>query len=212
MYDRLRPLRQEPAHSMAASVSDLPALERIFDVDCHLVRLPRAIPAALADYLDNPATHAALRALPRKSLSSGDTFDAASLPAHPGRRDLLDDVRLCGELLCDLTGSLRFGARIEVLDRAMCPRWHVDHVSLRLLVTWRGPATEWLDEDGFDRSLLGSEDMPVDPARLRQAAAGDILLLKGERWPRNAGRGVIHRSPCVEGTAPRVVAAFDALC
>jgi hypothetical protein len=38
------------------------------------------------------------------------------------------------------------------------------------------------------------------------------VLLKGELWPDNAGRGVIHRSPQLD--APhrlRIVAAFDAV-
>jgi len=36
------------------------------------------------------------------------------------------------------------GTRITTLDRAMCPRFHVDRVPVRLIVTWGGPGTQWL--------------------------------------------------------------------
>ena len=55
-----------------------------------------------------------------------------------------------------ITAMLESAPGIEVLDRAMCPRWHVDRVGLRLLSTWVGPATEWLNEDFADRRQLGS--------------------------------------------------------
>lgn len=195
----------------AAATTRIDGLARIFDADCHLVRLHRALPAALRDGLDDPAVHAALRAVPRCVIEGGRTLAPAALPDHPVRQPLLDDIGLCGELLCDLTGSPHFGLRIEVLFGAMCPRWHVDQVGLRLLVTLRGPATEWLDEAGADRSQLGSERVMRDATGIRRASAGDILLLKGERWPGNAGRGVIHRSPCIDDDAPRIVVAFDSI-
>ncbi len=194
-----------------ADATDLAGLARIFDADCNLARMPRALPSALSDFLDQVAVHSALRGLPRTVLDCGQTLTPHALPAQAGRQILLDEVRLCGELLCDLTGSPRFGLRIEVLDRAMCPRWHVDQVGLRLLVTWRGPATEWLDEACADRSQLGGDGVMRDSAGIRQALAGDIVLLKGERWPGNAARGVIHRSPCIDDDAPRIVAAFDSI-
>lgn len=211
MTARLEPSSSSAAPTVAADVLAIDALARIFDADCHLVRLPRAPSASLLRYLERPATHSALRALPRTVLDSGHTLSADVLPPDDGLQALLDDVRLCGELLCDLTGSPRYGVRVEVLDRAMCPRWHVDQVGLRLLVTWRGPATEWLDEASADRLRLGSDDVMRDAAGLRRARPGDILLLKGERWPGNAGRGVIHRSPCIDDDAPRIVAAFDSI-
>jgi hypothetical protein len=38
------------------------------------------------------------------------------------------------------------------------------------------------------------------------------VLMKGERWPGNAGRGVIHRSPALSTPhRVRIVAAIDAV-
>ncbi|WP_018411254.1 DUF1826 domain-containing protein [Methyloversatilis thermotolerans] len=211
MNDRLDSCSAATPHGVAATVNTLGDVSRIFEPECHLVRLRRPLPPELATYLDMTTVHAALRALPRGVFIAGETLDPAMLPDGPGRDPLIDDVRQCGELLCDLTGSARFGVRIEVLDRAMCPRWHVDQVSLRLLVTWRGPATEWLDDDCADRTRIGTDHILIDARGIHRADAGDLLLLKGRNWPGQAGRGVLHRSPEIADDAPRIVAAFDAI-
>ncbi len=187
-------------------------LSRIFDPDCNLVRLRCRLPHTVVDYLHTAHTSGGLGGGRHAVIDAGSTPDNGMLPDLPGRAAVHEDVRMMSELLADLTGCPRVGVRIEVLDRAMCPRWHVDRVGLRLLSTWVGPATEWLNEDFADRRQLGSDEVMTDARGIRRADAGDILLLKGEAWPDNAGRGVIHRSPRLE--APdllRIVAVLDAV-
>ena len=36
------------------------------------------------------------------------------------------------------------GLRLRILDKAMCPKFHVDRVHCRLVTTYTGLATEWL--------------------------------------------------------------------
>lgn len=89
---------------------------------------------------------------------------------------------------------------------------HVDHVTLRLITTWRGLGTEWLEESGADRRLLGSDQVIRTQAAIHRANTGDILILKGERWPGNSGLGAVHRSPPADGTQQRrVLFACDAV-
>jgi hypothetical protein len=53
--------------------------------------------------------------------------------------------------------------------------------------------------------------MITDAERVRCANTGDVLVLKGELWPNNRGRGAIHRSPPIEGTGSRrLVLIIDA--
>ncbi len=90
-----------------------------------------------------------------------------------------------------------------------------------MLCTYRGPGTQWLDEGCADRAFLGSRSggQPDDVSGLIRDTAGihtapsfAIVLLKGDRWQGNAGRGIIHRSPLVGGSeAPRVLVAIDAV-
>lgn len=212
MNIRFQPPAPATSCSRAVGAGTLPDLAQVFDPAVNLVRLQRPLPPGLTGYLDAAHASGALGSGRHAVIDAGSPLPTGTLPELPGR-DIVDaDVQCLSELLADLTGCTRVGVRIEVLDRAMCPRWHVDRVALRLLCTWIGPATEWLDERCADRSRLGSDDVMTDASGIGRAAAGDIVLLKGELWPDNAGRGVIHRSPHLEAAHRlRIVAAFDAV-
>jgi hypothetical protein len=126
-----------------------------------------------------------------------------------GRTALARDLAFLAELYADLLGCPSLGVRLERLDQAMCPRWHRDQTGLRLLCTYRGPGTEWLDDRGLDRLNLGEQ---ATQSCLASGCAGpfDIILLKGTAWPGNAARGAIHRSP-VHDNGARYLLAIDAL-
>jgi hypothetical protein len=107
-----------------------------------------------------------------------------------------------------LTGATRVGLRLRTLSRAMCPRYHVDWVSLRLITTYAGVASQWLEEDAMPRARLG--DPAAEPEQApRQLKAGDVALFKGERWEGNEGRGIIHRSPPVATGEARLIMTLD---
>jgi hypothetical protein len=88
-----------------------------------------------------------------------------------------------------------------------------------MICTWQGPATEWLEHEDVDRRTLGRHGNQVlaghpefahAHARVRRLSAFDVGLMKGEAWPGNAGRGLVHRSPDPVGE-PRVMITLDAL-
>ena len=212
MNIRFQPPAPATSCPRAVDAVTLTDLAQVFDPSVNLVRLHRPLPPGLADYLDAVHASGALGSGRRAVIDAGSPLPTGTLPELPGCDTVDADVQRLSELLADLTGCRRVGVRIEVLDRAMCPRWHVDRVALRLLCTWIGPATEWLDDHCADRSRLGSDDVMTDASGIGRAAAGDIVLLKGELWPGNAGRGVIHRSPHLDAAHRlRIVAAFDAV-
>ncbi len=68
---------------------------------------------------------------------------------------LSKDIAELVEMFCLLFETKRVGLRMATLDRAMCPRFHVDKVVCRLVCTYHGVATEWLTQDKVDRSKLG---------------------------------------------------------
>ncbi|MDP2246715.1 MAG: DUF1826 domain-containing protein, partial [Nitrosomonadales bacterium] len=154
-------------------------------------------------------------------LNTGDSLPLHLLPVSPGREDFAADIAFLAEMYGDLLGCPTIGLRLEVLSRAMCPRFHVDHTGIRLLCTYRGPGTEWLEDTAADRSKLGpasagmraeDSDIILDQAGIHTVPPYAIALLKGTRWQGNLGRGIIHRSPAVSAnTAPRVMLALDAL-
>ncbi len=73
-----------------------------------------------------------------------------------------------------------------------CRFWHVDRVALRLLCTYRGPATEWLRPGG----QMPGPGAAAEGRRVRRLAPFDVAVMKGTGFaPGHAG--VAHRSPPV---------------
>lgn len=139
----------------------------------------------------------------------GETHDAEVL-AH--------DIAKLVDMFCCLFDVTRAALRLTVLDRAMCPRFHVDRVPCRMITTYQGVATEWLPHHLADRSKLGLGNMgkPDEVSGLfectsdvRQLGFGDVALLKGELWENNEGAGLIHRSPQLIGNTRRLLLTID---
>lgn len=140
------------------------------------------------------------------------------LPEHPGREEFANDIALLADMFCCLFDTERVGLRLATLDTAMCPRFHVDHVPCRLVTTYTGSGTQWLNNDCVDRSRLGRGSVDAqgnylepfsDPAHINNAAPGDVTLLKGEKWYNNEGNGLVHRSPAITADRKRLVLTLD---
>ncbi len=67
-----------------------------------------------------------------------------------------DDVGEIVTMFCYLFDLSRVGLRLTTLERAMCPKFHVDRVPCRLVMTYGGTATEWLPHETVDRMKLGT--------------------------------------------------------
>lgn len=198
--------------SPAAVHQDMPGaavrvIERIDEFDALFAPEPQLVvwnrPAIgeIADYCSRWAQHG--RPAGRVQLLPGEAFPVDLLPPGSGRDALVEDVARLSELLGDLLGCPRIGARIEVLDRAMCPRFHVDRVAARLLCTYHGPGTEWLNPG------CAPENPPTSAIHTLPAFA--VALCKGTLWPNNPGGGLIHRSAAVAAGERRVLLALDGL-
>lgn len=114
----------------------------------------------------------------------------------PGQVAFLQDLSWLVSAFACLFDAKRIGLRLRVLDKAMCPRFHVDHVPVRLITSYAGVGSEWLREGVMARQRLGDPAAePSDAALIERSVAGHVLLAKGEKWIGNEGGGLIHRSP-----------------
>ena len=104
-----------------------------------------------------------------------------------------------------LVGARRVGLRLRVLGGPMCPRFHVDNVPVRLLTTYTGPGSEWLREQKSPRGELHTALSSVD--NIQHLHAGEVAVLKGEKWQGNEGAGLVHRSP--SGQQGRLLLSLD---
>lgn len=143
-----------------------------------------------------------------------------TLPDQIGRDTFLAELDHLSELYTDLIGCPNIGVRLEVLNSAMCPRFHVDKTGIRLLCTYLGQGTQWLEEAYADRTKLGfasaniddgDSGLILDSKGVHQAQTFAVVLLKGSLWQGNHMRGIIHRSPPVLDNKPRVMLAIDAM-
>jgi hypothetical protein len=177
-------------------------LTAIFEPEVQVCWWPRARDPALGAELASPD----FGPLPhlKQRIGAGDTL------ALGARTALAADVAFLAEVYCDLVGCTAAGLRLQSLDDAMCPRFHVDRTGIRLLCTYRGPGTQWLHGAGIDRQRL--QEVPEGHSAIGELPGFAVGLLKGSAWPGNGNRGAIHRSPPVPaGAAPRVLLTLDAL-
>lgn len=113
-------------------------------------------------------------------------------------KNLANDVEELATMFADLFEVGQVGLRLELIDKTLCPLFHVDKVLCRLVTTYSGLTTEWLTDDNTDRNALRNyqyEDIMINSDRLNQVSKGDVLLFKGQSWTDNKGDGVVHRSP-----------------
>ncbi|MBK3869439.1 DUF1826 domain-containing protein [Pseudomonas stutzeri] len=127
-----------------------------------------------------------------------------------GHAGFVADVAWLAKAFACLLDARRIGLRLRLLEKPMCPRFHVDHVPLRLITTYVGAGSEWLPEDAMQRRRLGDPAAePSDPDAIERLAAGDVALFKGEKWLGNEGAGIIHRSPQATSTERRLILTLD---
>jgi len=188
------------------TTSEAPApLSTILEPGVNLCIWHRVVPALLREFI-------AAEVLPRKIKQSvawsGETMDLSGLlvdlPHGTGRDLLAEDLRGLAGIVRELTGSERVTLKLESFGGNLCERFHVDRVALRLICSYAGPGTEWLADADVNRAWLGPAGQRLADeesgllrtgAVVRRLDCFDVALMKGESWPGNSGRGLVHRSP-----------------
>jgi len=140
----------------------------------------------------------------------GPMFSAFAPPEL--RWALAKDVVSLVQLYREIVRPDAIRVALSLLADDACRRFHSDELGVRLVCTYAGPGTECAPDGAVDRRALGREYPSTELANLaivqhtraiRCAAVGDVVLLKGDAWPGNAGRGAIHRSPPIEALGIR---------
>lgn len=189
-------------------------LARIYEDDVNLCLIQRPYPSAIEQFVNS-----ALRTCNKLEINHAvapENFDFNQLwpkaSRSAGYQHWLEDVALLTSAFCDLFEMKEAGLRLYTLDKAMCPRFHVDRVPARMICSYGGIGTEWLPEYALDRSKLGiggcglpddQSGLIIDSTAIRQMPAYAVGLMKGENWEGNEGKGLAHRSPAPTAVQPR---------
>lgn len=148
-----------------------------------------------------------------------ETFLMA-IPLHPMSQALASELAGLCELFASMVRCSRIGVRLVISGRRMCPRFHTDSVTARLICTWVGPGTEWVQRSDVAysmntslRSGLATDERDIllpgaTPHRLAPFAVG---VFKGELFSDTPRSAAVHRSPSLEAGQSRAYVTLDAV-
>lgn len=105
---------------------------------------------------------------------------------------LVDDVAMLAQHFCTAMELATCELRLEVVRTDSCRKFHADYVTARLITTYVGEGTDWLDEADAARVAEGGA-----PQRIHRLAPFDVGLFKGKLASENPA---IHRSPPISET------------
>lgn len=187
----------KPSPAMTQHFSpDAAVLTEIFDPQVNLVVWQRPFAPMVADYCDWLVLQATLHSTPAfrpiQQIIEPDTLPTLlqqQLPDAIGKTQFIDDLQLVSQMLACLMDCTTVGFRLKPLNQPMCPRFHTDHVALRLLVTYAGAGTEWLGHP--PQNTAQHQHIPASG----QIATQHVALLKGSAWDGNEQGAIFHRSP-----------------
>ncbi|KQO12805.1 DUF1826 domain-containing protein [Sphingomonas sp. Leaf242] len=115
----------------------------------------------------------------------------AQLPAAAWHADIAADIAALTTSFAAIMALSHVVIRLERVVGDACKRWHADYVSVRLICTYRGSGTQWIERS------VESPDVPVVETP-QSLDAGAVGLFKGRVL---AGeQAIIHRSPPIAGT------------
>ncbi|TFF07200.1 DUF1826 domain-containing protein [Pseudomonas sp. BCA14] len=190
------------------------ALSDILEDGVNLAVWQRQLPLHIAEFgallvaLDEPLAESLVIELSHENAVPNVQGLASSCRDLEGYEGFIADVSWLVDAFACLLGARRIGIRLRLLDKAMCPRFHVDHVPVRLITTYAGIGSQWLREGEMDRLKLGQPE--AEPAkRFEQLHCGEVALLKGTKWHGNEGHGLIHRSPALNADERRLILTLD---
>ena len=190
------------------------ALADILDNGVNLALWQRQLPLHIAEFgallvsLNEPLAESLVVELDSEEAEPNLLGLAAGCRDLEGYDGFIADVAWLVSAFACLLGAKRIGVRLRLLDKAMCPRFHVDHVPVRLITTYAGIGSQWLREGVMDRRQLSQAD--AEPSeRIEQIHCGEVALLKGDKWRGNDGYGLIHRSPALAANERRLILTLD---
>lgn len=105
---------------------------------------------------------------------------------------LTRDAARLARLFCAAMDLALLELRLEVVRTDSCRKFHADYVTARLITTYHGEGTDWLDETDAARVADG-----LSPERVQRLATFDVGLFKGKLA---TDRPAIHRSPPIADT------------
>lgn len=117
----------------------------------------------------------------------------ASVP--DGAQPFIDDASAIVRCFAGIVASGLVDVRLEAVTHDACWKFHCDCVPFRLITTYLGPGTEYVDPADAACALDDQRDYAGPLNRVPTFA---VAVFRGSSDP--GGMGVVHRSPPIAGT------------
>ena len=168
--------------------------------DMELMIWRRAVPHRLTTWLEKigSSRHPDARILVEPSnfrRAIEPHLDECGMPAGRMREYLVGDIDFLVSAFDGITKSGLVDVRLERISHDACWKFHRDCVEARLLTTYYGPTTEWVQPPHAARALWEQQEYkgPIEHLRIH-----DVAIFKGSCAA--SGNGIVHRSPPIAGT------------
>ncbi len=180
--------------------ASIDGLEEIEKLDVELAIWRRALPPQFQKWLEDldPSQLPNLRML----IDPNDLrcaiiscFDDSGMPSGEMRDFFTNDIEQLVRTYARIAKTRLVDVRLERINHNACWKFHRDFVRTRLLTTYRGPATEWVDPQHAAQAMREHKDFKGPTEEL---ARFDVAIFKGSSA--GSGDGIVHRSPPIEGT------------
>ena len=134
----------------------------------------------------------------------GEKFLDVSPEIQAACEALAEDFKDLAGKFSTISGRQHLRLRFERVEDDGCALFHVDSLPMRMLCTYAGPGTQWLEEDNVRRDQLGSRGrnlndanaaIIVDDRKIHTESAWHVLIFKGRLWESYGySEGLVHRS------------------
>lgn len=111
------------------------------------------------------------------------------------------------QAICDMLKVETVRFRLD--SHRSCRRYHLDNISIRSVVTYSGLGTEYILNEGADRTAYENgaenEDIVIDPSAVRIIDPWHVATIRG------GTEGLLHKTPEAALTQPSVFMRIDPL-
>ncbi len=168
--------------------------------EVEIVTWERVLPPRLRNWLDRLelASFLPLHILVDPSVCRSPIehhFDQSGIPAERLRDLLVDDVEGLVSTFAKITSSALVDIRLEHIVTDACWKFHRDCVDARLLTTYRGLGTEWVQPQHQAKAL---EEQKHYDGPLANFGNNAVAIFKGSKD--GTSKGIVHRSPPMAGS------------
>lgn len=126
-----------------------------------------------------------------------ERLDSAQLHAS-GKMLMAEDIARIATCFMDIIKEESVQLYLKVVDNDACAKFHTDRYDLRLLCTYIGKGTEWIEEPYVNRKMLmqgENQQIIMDLTKVQTMQPFEVGILKGEASKKNKNIGIVHRSP-----------------